>query len=71
MTLNQFTTPALITRLNKGYTYIEVSNPTCNDVIISLTASPNSIPVERNFYCQYLLRTDHMDIEKKDIMQRL
>lgn len=84
MTLNQCKTPPLITRSNKGYAYIEVSNPTCNDIIISLTAPLNTVPLERNFDCfnfeiplpkstdiESLLRTDHMNTEEKEKITKL
>lgn len=76
--LNQCVIPAVVTRSEKGYAYVEVNNPTCNDVIISLTAPVNATTLENNFDCfsfetplpkstdiELLLRTDHMNPEEK------
>lgn len=84
ITLNQCTMPPLITRAEKGYAYVEFTNPTCNDVIISLTAPVNSTPLQEKFDCfsfetplsksmniEDLLRTDHLNPEEKEKITKL
>lgn len=84
MTFNQCIMPALITRADKSYAYIELNNPTCNDAIVSLTYPINSQPMKKNFEChsietplsksrniEDLLRTDHLNSEEIQKLTKL
>lgn len=82
--INQCTLPALVTTANQGYALVEISNPTCNDIIISIDSPLKTIPLSNNFECysfetplpkpqniESLLRTDHMNLEEKQKITKL
>lgn len=84
MTFNHCIMPALITRADKSYAYVELSNPTCYDAIVCLTNAVDSTLVQKHFNCynfeipfpkstdvEVLLRTDHMNPEEKEKITNL
>lgn len=82
--INQCILPSVVTMANDGYAFVEINNPTCNDVIISFTDPISCSRLKNNFEChnfesalpkvhdiENLIRTDHLNFEERESILNL